>query len=331
VTLVPFPSPPTTPIGTGEPLGSTQRWSRPLAGFAAHAWFIHRPSASVFVADGWGVTVASSSFRRYDLATGEELARVRTGTAVRCVAWLLGGEELIAATDSRLLRLGTVDLVERRRWERRIPRYLDSMALVDDGSRVVAANWTRPSFGIIDLGTGSVLLRRGLPTMLVVDARPEPLLVGGSSTGGLASIDPGTGRIRRLADTPAAIDAALEPGGAALWLTVGRRAIETPNSSGPGEPSRSLRRWPLDRSAEPAGYLLPAGVRAVRLGARELWLSAKDVLVAIPLPVGETDARLWKPPRNHEIAAFDPDERVAIAVHRDVRNRTAMATAFELE
>src|SRR4051794_20877391 len=173
---IPFHGPPSWFIRRGEPLVSRQRWSRPLAGFAAHAPFIHRPSGSVFVADGWGVTFASLSFRRYDLATGEELARVRTGTSVRCVAWLPGGEELIAATDSRLLRLGTTDLAERQRWERRIPRYLDSMALVDDGSRVVAANWTRPSVGIVDLATGSVRLRRGLPTMLVVDGRPEPLL-----------------------------------------------------------------------------------------------------------------------------------------------------------
>jgi hypothetical protein len=204
------------------------------------------------------------------------------------------------------------------------------MALGGDGASVVAANWIRPTVGIVDLATGSVRARRGIPTMLVVDARTGPLLVGGSSTGGLARIEPGSGRLTNLAETPPAIDAALEPDGSALWLTVGRRAIEKPNEIGPGEPSRVLRRWPLDGSATPAGYFLPASVRELRLGARELWLAAKDVLVAVPLPVGETKARLWKPPRDHEIAAFDPDERLAIVVHSDLRSKTAMATAFDL-
>jgi hypothetical protein len=323
--------PPASVIRGGEPLEARQRWSRAFPGYAAQCWAFHRPSASLFIGDGWGVAFRSISLRRYDLATGEELARFRIGTGARCMAWLPGDDELVVAADTRLHVLQTSDLAERVRFDRRIPRYVDSMAIVRDGAAAVVANWQAPSASIVDVGSGDVRRRAGLATMLVLGGRAELLLVGGSSAGGLASIDPTSGNVRRLADTPPAIDATLDDSGTALWITAGPRAIERPNVTGPGRPTRDLRLWPLDEGVSPRRYLLPADVRLLRRGEREMWLSAADVLVAVPLPVGETRARIWRPPRDHEIDAFNPDERVAVAVKLEVRNGTGLATAFDLE
>ncbi|HLO34486.1 MAG TPA: hypothetical protein VK194_00320 [Candidatus Deferrimicrobium sp.] len=323
-----LPEAPPVAISTGPPLRGSQRWTTPIRGYAAHAGRIHVPSGSLLLSDGWGVSVASLRFRRHALSTGEELASIRTGTAARCFAVLPDDTELIAATDSKLFRLGIARLDERERWERRVPRYSNSIAV--RGSCAVVANWKDPRVSIIDLATGRVRRRDAPEMMLVVDGPADPLLVSGTRGGGTATIDPASGRLSAIRETPPAIDAVMDPDALSLWSTVGVRGTWSRTSVVPGSPTQTLRRDWLDDREPARQFVLPVGVGRIAIGRSEMWLASKTDLVALPMPVGVGPARVWHSPADHKIEWFDPDERVAIVVKRIVRENAAMATAFDL-
>jgi hypothetical protein len=315
-------------IKADRPLRGRQLWTTRVPGFTAHFVRIHQPSGSLFMSDGWGVTFSSLSFRRRDLADGAELGRIRTGTAVRCLAIGPGGADLIAATDNKLFRLSMDRLQERQRWDRRIPRYSDSIVL--RGKLAVVANWIRPRASIIDLETGAVRRRDTFAMTLLIDGPKDPLLVGGSKDGGLASIDPRTGGVTRLLDASPAIDAAVDAIGSGMWATTGIRAIATTGLVGPGVPTHELRFDPFERTQPARRFRLPEAVRNIALGHSEMWLGREGALVALPLPVGAQPAGVWRPPKDHDIAACDPDARIAIVTTRLMDEDAAMMTAFEL-
>jgi hypothetical protein len=323
-----------TSITAGRPLEGVARWSVSIPGFAAHPGRIHGPSNSLFLADGWGVSHSSVRFRRFDLASGQEIASIRTGTAIRCFAVIADGAELVGASDSKLFRLGLDRLDERQRWGQRIPRYADSI-VVRDGIALVA-NWMATSLSLVDLATDRVRRREAPEMMLVIDGAADVLLVGGSKAGGLAAIDPRSAEVRSIRETPPAIEAALSHDGQALWTTVGVRGEYTRSASGgtsaPGRPTRRLRREWLDGREQPAEYELPAAVGPLVFGRTELWLAGPRSLVALPLPVGSGPGRVWNAPDGHLIEWFDPDVRLAIVVQRAVPDgaATATATAFGL-
>jgi hypothetical protein len=317
------------PIGVGSPLGEEPLWAASVPGFTAHFLRIHGPSSSLFLSDGWGVTFASLRFRRYDLRTGQEVAGIRTGTAVRCIAVLPGETEIVAASDSKLFRLELRSLTELERWDKRIPRYSDSIAVL--AGQAVVANWRRPGVGIVDLASGSVR-RRSSPGLTKVIARQggDPLLLGGDKGGGLWSIEPRAGTVTALVTSPPAIDAVVDPRGDGIWMTVGIRATYTESSSGPGRSTRQLRRYSLKGMQQVQSFHLPQAVDDVLIGKREMWLASPGSLVALPLPVGSGEARVWHPPKEHFIRAFDPDTRVVVASRERPRTDNAVMTAFAL-
>jgi len=306
---------------------ATERWTALVPGRSSHLASIHWPGSCLYVSDGWGVAYAAIRFRRLDLLTGIENASFRSGTAVRCFALLGGGDELLAATDSRLFRLAAVSLEERQRWATRIPRYSNTMAI--RGDLVVVANWRDAKVGIVDLATGRVR-RRAAPEMTnVVDGPEDPLLVGGHD-GGVVSIDPISGGSRRILDTPPALDAALSRDRRTLWLTAGVRAIVTSSSVRPGAPTRELRGYAIDGDGSPTRYHLPSAVRAVVAGASRLWLVGDGEVLSAPLPMG-LPARVWKAPKGHDVLAVDPDAGLIITTRRDSPGNATPLTCFRTD
>jgi len=106
-------------------------WSAAIPGDAEVAVLGVDPDAtSVYVADGWGVAYAALRLRRLSLDTGEELATVRLGNSARCITFHDG--ELLAATDTKVFRLVPKTLEIVGRWDKRVPRYTDTI-VADDG------------------------------------------------------------------------------------------------------------------------------------------------------------------------------------------------------
>ncbi|MGH2465606.1 MAG: hypothetical protein ACRDGI_09100 [Candidatus Limnocylindrales bacterium] len=270
-------------------------------GASNHDAFIHLPSGSLFLGDGWGVFYAALRFRRYDLASGRELASIRTGTSVRCLQFLDDGQELLAATDTKLWRLGTAALDLRERWDRLVPRYSDSIVVRDQ--LAVVANWRQPKFAMVDLATGRVRRRPGPALMTILDARIGPVLVGGEA-GGVMLLDLKRAETTDLIDTPPALAAVLAPDGESLWITVGVRH-QTPHT-------RELRAYPLASGAEPAVYELPIPVGPVVAGQMSVWLAHAEHLLMLNASDGFRTARSWRAPAGHGVLAFDPDERLVL-------------------
>jgi hypothetical protein len=326
-----------TAIRLDGDFAATELWTS-LARGQGHLAVIHSAVGSLYVSDGWGVSYASLRFRRLDVLTGQETASFRSGTAVRCFALSRDRNELIAATDSKLFRLDALALVERQRWDTRIPRYSNTMAI--RGDLVVVANWRDPKVGIIDLATGRVR-RRAAPEMTtVLDGPEDPLLVGGQD-GGVVSIDPVSGNARLVLDTPAALDAALSQDRRTLWLTVGVRAVVSSSfrrggalstvSVRAGSPTRELRRYTLDGAEPPSRYQLPLAVRGVVAGGTKLWLVGEHELLSVPLPVGLHPARVWRPPNGQDILAVDPDASLVVTTRSDSQATSAQLTCFRAD
>lgn len=308
----------------GGDLVATQLWAARAPGRSAHRVFIRGHAGSVYVSDGWGVNYASIRFRRLDAMTGEEAASFRSGTAVRTFAYRDTTDDLLIATDTKLFELDSLTLSERRRWNTRIPRYPDSLAV--RGDHVVVANWLAPQVGLVDLATGRVR-RRAAPGMTkILDGAGSPLLVGGLD-GDVVSIDPISGRTEQILATPPALDAGLSPDRRTLWLSVGVRATVTSSGMRLGRPTRELRRYALDGSEPAETYRAPHPFRNVAIGTSALWLVGER-LVDVPFPLGTGPARMWSPPEGETIVDGDPDSGLVMTLLPGKRDPDARLTCF---
>jgi hypothetical protein len=313
----------------GDPLRARRLWRRTVPGYAAHDGLLDPASGGIFVSDGWGVTYASLRLRRYSLATGEEQAKARTGTGMRCATRLPGDTDLLVATDTKLFRLAAHDLTEVQRWDRRIPRYAASIAV--RGDQAVLANWMDPRLGIVDLATGRVRHRDGPAMMRIVDGAPDPLLVSGTPPGGVARIDLAAGVVGETRPVPPLLDAAVDPDEPALWSIVGIRGTWSATKVTPGKPSSVLRRDWLDNRAPAEEWDLPAEGKTIVVGQREIWVGGGGAVVAIPRPVASAPPRVWRQPGREVIRWFDPDARIAVAIEERSDGPTAMLEAVRLD
>ena len=305
---------------------ATTLWDVGAHGRSGQRAWIRAGVGSVYVSDGWGVSHASIRFRRLDVMTGQEVASFRSGTTVRAIAFRDTTANLLVATDSRLFQLDSLTLVEGRRWDSRIPRYTDSMAV--RGDLVVVANWLSPSVGIVDLVTNRVR-RKTTPRMIkILDGPGSPLLVGGLD-GGVLSIEPISGLVQRVLETPAALDAGLSPDRQTLWLAVGVRAIVSASGARAGSPTRELRRYPLDGSVAPMTHLVPMPIQRIAVGTTTLWLIAQRLLV-LPLPIGTGPSRTWAPPDGQTIVDVEPDAGLVVTLRPGRRNEDARLTCFRI-
>jgi hypothetical protein len=295
-------------VALGGDLEAASLWDVGAHGRSGQRAWIRAHVSSVYLSDGWGVSPASLRFRRLDAITGEEIASFRSGTAVRALAFRESTADLLVATDSKLFELDSLSLAESRRWDSRIPRYADSMAV--RGDHVVVANWLTPSIGIIDLVSARVRRKASAGMTRILDGAGSPLLVGGLD-GGVLSIEPTSGLTHRMIETPAALDAGLSPDGRTLWLAVGVRAIVASTGARGGDPTRELRRYALDGSETPATYRVPAPIQRVAVGTTSLWLVGERLLV-LPLPIGTGPARTWAPPDGQTMVDVEPDAGLVV-------------------
>src|SRR5262245_24711206 len=133
-------------IGIGGLIHATARWTTRLRGHTAHGLAIEPAVDSVYTGDGWGVTYPSMRIRRLDLATGAETASFRAFNSLRC-STILDNGSLLAVSDTKLFELDPLTLEERGRWDRRMPRYGNSVTVV--GRVAVVADWVNPRVALI--------------------------------------------------------------------------------------------------------------------------------------------------------------------------------------
>lgn len=324
-------------IALGPRLEATPAWERSLPGAMGVGATIDAATSSVYASDGFGVAFGALRFRRLDLATGEERASFRPGTAVR--AFDIVDDDLFAATDSRLFRLGWRALEERARWEERLPRSSSSIVVIGDD--VVVSNDLDPKIGVIDLASGKVR-RRAAPAMphLVRDGE-RALVVGGGEAGGTVSIDPRTAEVTAIATTPPALHAWLSAGERDLWLLRGPRFVISEQARfGPeirvGEVTRELLRVPLRPGEDGDRYRLPKGVRGIVGSPSRLWLvgdrfiAGDSYLLSVPLPIGSTPARAWTAPSGQSIVDADPASGRVVTGRPDEKGGVTVLTCHQL-
>lgn len=305
----------------------TLRWTAQIDGTAAHGITIFSATGSVYRGDGWGTgSYSSMRFRRHDLASGHEAASFRSFNGLRCCTVLDAGD-LLAASDRKLFRLDPLTLEERERWDRRIPRFPDTMAVV--GRSVLLANWLDKRVGIVDLDSGRVRRRDGPPMPKILARDRRPLLVGGAPDGGTWTAALTDGTVKRLHATPPARDAALDPSGNILHLLVGIRAQVKPLATSPGPPSRELRLIRLDGELATTSHRLPTGALRVTVGSKSILLGSGSFVMRAAREDRLTWTR-WSFPSDHEVVAMDPDEGLVITIRPYFDSSTSEMACWEL-
>jgi hypothetical protein len=300
-------------------IGGTPLWTQEVHGVGGNNPLFDPGGRALFVSDGWGNRPAPAlRFRRLDLATGTETANWPCGSTVRCFVELDGGDMLVA-TDQRLARLDALTLTERARWNRSV-RHATTLAV--RGGVAVAGNPALPTITLVDLGTGAVRRKRHGSVVAILGRRDgDPVLVGGSS-GGLATIDPATGAIRKLRPAPAAMAAALAHDQQGVWLVAGIRVVRTEHDGGvslrPGDAVTRVEWHPLGEG-EPRIVDVPLPVRTIAAGAGSIWLTARPTAGSPEyLVIGETGGRwrIWRPPDEHVIHVVAPVLGLAVTTPR---------------
>jgi len=206
-----------SPVKPTASLELREIWRTTLPGHKANVFLCDPSSGSLFASDGWGVEFPSLRVHRLSLATGEEIASVRTRhQGVYALAMHEG--HLLAATDSRIFELAVSDLVILRQWEKGLPRY--SMQLVPERSVLVGATWLAPTVGLFDLASGRRHRIRVGSQPLVFRFGEEVRVIAGFD-GGMWTLDVARGRLAGHQKTPAVASVAA---GEHIWATVaGRR------------------------------------------------------------------------------------------------------------
>ena len=175
---------------------------------------------SLLVPDGWGTPFSSIRLRRLDLATGQELASVRTGTGVRCIAFDAEEKTLVAATDSRLMLLDRFTLVPVREWREKVPRYSDYIVWRND--QVLLKNWGASSLARFDLNSSRVSrLTTGSCVGMLEAPDSDHVVVLCGKEGRISFYNAHTHKIDRYIQTPQFLNAKLARAGNQVLVALG--------------------------------------------------------------------------------------------------------------
>lgn len=278
-------------------------WTAQLAGHANQTFFAGGRHGLAYVGDGDGVLYANLRFRAFSLADGHEVASVRTGTTVRCVTTFPDGD-LLAATDHRLHRLDPLTLAERRRWDRGVPDYGDSIALCD--SVCALASWRGPTVALVNLDDGAVRRRRWVDLPRLVETPTWPLLIA-SSDGEVSTVDLARGDRTVAYRTAETRDALVHEG--MLWIVKGRPKHGVKDE---GE-SRDLLAYDLTTGVRTHELHMPSSANRLAAAGDAVWAFGRDWIVEIhwrgqPAVVGR-----WPVPTGHRWSAVDPVRRLALS------------------
>ena len=297
----------------------THVWSREIHGVGGHNPLFDPRGRAVYVSDGWGNRpVPALRFRRLDIETGAETARWPCGSSVRCLVALDGGD-LLVATDQRLGQLDPLTLVERARWSRSV-RHATTMAV--HRGVAVAGNPLLPTIALVDLETGTVRRKRSGPVLAILGrASADPVVVDGSS-GGIATIDPTSGEIRRLRPAAPAMAAAIDTDQQGVWLIAGVRVHVTHHDGGasmrPGDAVTRITWHPLGDGVS-SDLDVPLAVRTVAVGGRSVWLTPGVVAGSRPYVLigdGTADWQVWRAPERESVEAVAPALGLALTTAR---------------
>ena len=289
------------PLRAVDRPGESLLWSVQIPGSGFQKAFPGRDADVVHISDGSGVLFPHLAFRTYALADGRQTGTVKTGTPIRAIARFADGD-LLAASDSRLHRLSPVTLIERGRWETRIPRYTDTMVVRDD--HVAVANWIGPGVGFVDLADGKVRRRTVGDQPRLIQADDDQYVMS-AATGEVWSIDPVGARITPAFTAFRAIAVVAAFG--ILWVLEGR-----PDKP---KPSKRLLRFDLATGQDVGGAELAVAVEQLAAGRLGVWGVSDEQVVWIAGPDGQRAGRVWRAEPGESWIAVDPDRGVAFAVH----------------
>ena len=289
--------------GQGKTYTGRSRWTIRLAGRGNQTSFAGGREDVIYVGDGDGVMYTDLRFRAYSLTDGREVASVRTGTTVRCMAAFPDGD-LLAATDHRLHRLDPTSLAEHQRWERGVPDFGSSIALTGDICAI--ANWRGPWVALVNLADGKVRRRRwvGLPRLVGTPA--SPLLIA-SKDGEVSSIDLVRGERTSVLSVTGARDAVVNAG--LLWLIEGRPEYGVADD---GE-SQTVLAYDLDLGAEVHRVRMASSANRLSVDGDFLWVFGRDSIVEVCLGEPVRVVRRWPVPPDHQWSAVDPVRRLGFS------------------
>lgn len=210
------------------------KWTAILPGYGHHLLAVDPAGTRLYSGDGWGSpSYASLSLRLIDMSDGRELYRLHTKyQQPRSITYR--GPDLLVATDSRVFELSRSDLTIQRIWERRVPRFSDTLMLESD--RLFMTNWLGPTAGILDLSTGRAtrwLIEAGLRPL----RRNSDLTVYSLRSGLLRRVDVATRSSEVVLRGVVGLSVALA---ANRWLAVLTGAWK-PVQGGIEEPARETR------------------------------------------------------------------------------------------
>ena len=281
------------------------RWSITIPSYDGHVFHGDVTTGSVFMSDGF-VTPASHRIRRFDAATGKELASVRTRHQMGFGMATLNGH-LFATTDSRLFELDAETLVVVREWGKGLVRYANQIVVTE--SHVVQANWLKPTIAVI--ARGSDVIRR-------IKVGPQPVIVGhDSGVLAIAGFDGGAGALdlnrMTLMNARPMQPVVLAAGGRDVWAVIG--GAPEPPAVSPREVAESL---PPIRRGTNTLVRLTGDAQSVELPGvcKRVWVDdARGVVWCVGVganPIFSIRAWAVNQQTSHLVAAFESETNASL-------------------
>ena len=202
---------------------------------------------SILVTDGWGTAFKSIRLRRLDLSTGQEMATVRTGTPVRCVAFDNAGSTLMAANDHRLMLLDRSTLAVVQEWRSKVPRYSDY--IVWQGDLVLLKNWLAPALSRFDTNSSRVSrLNMGPCDGMYQQPNSDHVLILSGKEGRLSFFNIKTHKVDLRVDTPQFLNSKFSCCSNRLYLALGNPFNQTDSSISRFREAQTIRIYDLSNS-----------------------------------------------------------------------------------
>ncbi len=271
-------------------------WTARLTGGERPLIFPSPTIDAVYVGDAWGPI-----FRAFALADGRELGKARSGTTIRAVVHSPDGD-LLAASGSRLHRYSAPTLLERSRWETRVPKYANSIAIA--GDLVVMAEGFGDKVAFVNLADGTVRRRVTGTSSRLVSADDGPLLIA-SKTGAVSRIDIVRSKITPFFQAVSSVSATAAFG--YLWLLEG--------DSEARKPSSRLRQFSLLNGAAAGGTELGAAVDHLAAGHLGVFGFSDGQLLWVAGADGQPNGRLWQAQAGERWVGVDADRGIAFAAN----------------
>lgn len=288
-----------------EPSNTEHQDRRFLVEAATAAWTIPIRDyiGQVTITQDLGVYISSGRMRRLDLATGRELANFRSRIGVYKFVIVPSTGSVFVTGSKRIVHLDELTLTERGRVEDGIPDITE--IAYQDGRVIVSHGWGQTA-SLVNMSTGEVQRKRIGENSILIGTPGRTLVVGGK-VGGVSAIDATTATSRRLFEAPAAVDAAISPDGASLWLLPGDRSAFAGDGSRLGQPTTDLRIYSLAGNRPVETIALQSPVNRVCVGRRQVWLAGPNDLFSFPVEDPGSAVSSWHAPKGQSILAFDPN------------------------